>query len=250
VTEVRKQVGPDFILGIRISARDSNYLPVNLRLSLHRPLSEYLYGNGIEEHLQYAMWLKDLGADYFLVTNGFGFTNPKDQPGAFPIDEVRMFFNSNRHLSAKANFRASLLNVIPKPILKTLFGVGWTYREGANLEDAREFRRRTGVPVIANGGFQHRSAVEDAIASGGCDLVAMARALLANPDLPKLFAEGVEAPERPCTYCNRCPVRTTMFPLGCYEPARFDSTAEMEAQILEWSGQPNAPVVEEATSSA
>jgi 2,4-dienoyl-CoA reductase-like NADH-dependent reductase (Old Yellow Enzyme family) len=250
MTAVRSQVGADYVVGVRISARDANAIPLNVRLPIRFPLREFFRGNGLEEYLTYATWLKDLGVDYLHVSNGFGFVNPLENPGGFPVDEVRMFFNSNRHLSAKANVRAAILNLIPRPILKSVFGAGWTYREGNNLEDARAFKLRTGLPVIANGGFQHRSAVEGALSSGSCDFVSMARALLANPDLPKLFEDGVEGPERPCTYCNRCAVRTTMFPLGCYEPARFASTAEMEAQILEWSGQPNAPAVEETSSSA
>ncbi|MGI8777772.1 MAG: hypothetical protein ACR2LJ_10425 [Acidimicrobiales bacterium] len=81
--------------------------------------------------------------------------------------------------------------------------------------------------------------IESALTSGGCDLVSMARPLLANPDLPRLFAEGVEAPERSGTFCNRCAIRTTLFPLGCYEPLRFDSQGAMEAQILDWSARPD-----------
>ncbi len=55
---------------------------------------------------------------------------------------------------------------------------------------------------------------------------------------PGVFRGGREAPERPCTFCNRCALRTTLFPVGCHEPKRFDSTADMEAQILALSGRP------------
>ena len=239
MTEVRRQVGPDFLVGVRISARDYNYLPVNLRLPPSRPISRYLFGNGIETYLTYGKWLKDLGVGYLHVTNGFGFINPHEQPGDFPLDEIRLFVNSTRHLSAKSAVRATLLNVIPKSVLKRITAVGWRYEEALNLPDARRFRQEIGLPIIANGGFQHRSVVEDALASGGCDLVSMARPLLANPHLPELFRAGEEEPERPCTFCNRCSVRTTLFPLGCYDPSRFESQAEMEAQILNWSARPD-----------
>ena len=89
--------------------------------------------------------------------------------------------------------------------------------------------------VIANGGFQQRSFIEDALTSGSCDLVSMARPLLANVDLLERFRAGADLPDRPCTFCNRCAVRTTAFPLGCYEPTRFDSHEEMEEQIMAWS---------------
>ena len=122
--------------------------------------------------------------------------------------------------------------------LRSLFGAGWRYRRGVNLEDARRFRQEVGLPVIANGGFQERSFIEQALTSDSCDMVSMARPLLANPDLPELFRKGQETPNKPCTFCNRCAVLTTIFPLGCYEPARFDSSEEMEARILALSEDP------------
>ena len=60
----------------------------------------------------------------------------------------------------------------------------------------------------------------------------MARTLLANPDLPNLFAEGRNKAERPCTYCNRCLLEVLDNPLGCYEPQRYDSHEEMIADIM------------------
>ena len=238
VTEARRQVGDDFLLGLRISANDYTPHPVNLRLPLSRPLRHHLSGNGLDAYLTYGRWLKELGVDYLLITNGFGFTNAKDQPGDFPLDEVKMFMNSTRHLSAKAAVRASLLNALPRPLAKKVLGLGWTYQEAANLADARTFKQRLGLAVIANGGFQHRSVVQSALDSGSCDLVSMARSLLANPDLPRMFEAGQEEPDRPCTFCNRCAIRTTLFPVGCYEPRRYDSQEEMEEQILSLSGRP------------
>ncbi len=63
----------------------------------------------------------------------------------------------------------------------------------------------------------------------------MARALIANPDLVNRFAAGERAPPKPCTHCNRCAGRTATSPLGRYEPKRFASLREMEAQIYGWS---------------
>ena len=234
VTAIRSAVGRDFLFGIRLSARDFNYTPLNVRLPLARPLRNWWFGNDIDTTLAYGHRLKDLGVDYLHVSNGFGFINPKESPGSFPAEEIRAFFNSTRHLSAKAAARSTLLNLMPASLRRAL-GVGWHTRPGANLADAARFRREVGLPVMANGGFQQRSLVERALASGGCDLVSMARPLLANPDLPEVFRAGRELPERPCTFCNRCALRTTIAPLGCYEPSRFDSRDDMERQILAWS---------------
>jgi 2,4-dienoyl-CoA reductase-like NADH-dependent reductase (Old Yellow Enzyme family) len=234
VEAVRAEVGRDFLFGVRLSAQDFNYLPVNVRWPPTWPLRNWWFGNGLDVTLQYGRWLRDLGVDYLHVSNGFGFPNPKENPGSLPAEEIRLFFNSTRHLGAKAAARSTLLNTVPERMMVRLAGAGWGYRRGVNLPDARTFRREVGLPVIANGGFQRRSFIEDALAGGSCDLISMARPLLANPDLAEQFRAGVEVPDRPCTFCNRCAVRTTILPLGCYEPTRFSSREEMERQIVEW----------------
>ena len=89
--------------------------------------------------------------------------------------------------------------------------------------------------MIANGGFQRRQTIEGALRDGKCDLVAMARALIANPDLVRQFEAGRSEPEVPCTYCNRCAARTATSPLGCYEPARFANYPAMQEQIMAWN---------------
>ena len=238
VRAIREAVGRDFLFGVRISARDFNYLPLNLRWPVAAPLRNWWFGNDIDVTLDYGRRLKELGVDYLHVSNGYGFINPKENPGEFPLDEIRVFFNSTRHLGWKAAARSMLLNALPGPVRRAT-GVGWKVEPGANMADAATFRREVGLPVIANGGFQRRSLVERALTSGSCDLVSMARPLLANPELPELFREGRELPDRPCTFCNRCALRTTTGPLGCYEPRRFGSQDEMEQQILAWSS-PNS----------
>ena len=128
-----------------------------------------------------------------------------------------------------------LLNLLPRFIGNPLLNLGWGFKPAANLEDARRFRAEVGLPIIANGGFQQRSLIDAALNSQGCDLVSMARPLLANPDLIQQFKDGADEPKNPCTFCNKCTVRTTLYPLGCYDRSRFSSDQEMEANILAWS---------------
>lgn len=238
VTAIRATVGRDFLFGVRLSAEDFNYLPLDLRLPLVFPLGHYFRGNGLPETLYYGQRLAALGVDYLHISAGFGFINPKESPGAWPVDEYRQYANTIRHLSTKANLRAFLLNSLPKPLVRAIFGWGWHFVPAANADYARQFREQTGLPVIANGGFQRRNEIEAALEGGHCDLVSMARPLLANPNLVRLFEAGVDGPERPCTHCNRCSVATGVQPLGCYDRSRFASPEAMEAQILWWSGGP------------
>lgn len=235
ITETKKRIGNDFPIGIRMSSGDYNYLPLNVRLPIRFPLKHWYFGNTIKEYLYYAKKLKALGIDYLHIDMGYGFINPKGNPGAFPLHEMKMFYNSNRHLSAKAWIRASLLNIIPEFILNPVTNIGWKYVPGISADYSKLIKEETGLPVIANGGFQEMNFIEQTLQSGKADMVAMARPLLANVNLVNLFKQGVNLPEKPCTHCNRCPARTPGFPLGCYDISRFNSQDEMEAQIMEWS---------------
>jgi len=63
VTAVREAVGHDYLFGVRLSANDFNYLPINLRWPPVRPLRHYWFGNTIKENLKYARQLKELGVN-------------------------------------------------------------------------------------------------------------------------------------------------------------------------------------------
>jgi len=258
ITEsIRRRVGKDYLVGMRISANDYTHLPMNLRW----PISSYWNGNTLQDTIQIGKWLKELGVDYLHVSNGFGFINPKENPGEFPLDAVRQFCNSARHLSFKAWLRSVLLNTP----LGLLTKIGWEKPPQGpdagpppNLSDAKVLKEQVGLPVFSNGGFHRRHQIANALAAGACDMVSMARPLLANPDLPLLFRNGLDGPEQEtlplpfqnqrsdCTFCNRCAVFTTIYPVGCYDITRFQNHADqslnmedMESQIREWAGEPN-----------
>src|SRR5207253_6416652 len=139
------------------------------------------------------------------------------------------------------------LNLLPRPLAAAIFGAGWKYRPAANVDYAQIFKATVGLPVIGNGGFERRDHMEAALNDGKCDMIAVARALLANPDLLNQFRNGVNEPARPCTHCNRCSVGTGVLPVGCFDRTRFDSQSEMEAQVYWWSG---GPVEGETTAPA
>ncbi|WP_327120250.1 NAD(P)-binding protein [Nocardia sp. NBC_01730] len=67
-----------------------------------------------------------------------------------------------------------------------------------------DLRARIGaaVPVIAVGRIRTADDAERALSEGCCDLVAMGRALIADPDLPRKARSGGEV--RRCLYCNLC----------------------------------------------
>ena len=236
VNAVREAVGGNFLFGVRLSAADYNYLPIlKFRWPPVWPPGNWLCGNRLQTNLQYGAWLKELGVDYLHIDSGFGFINPKGSPGEYPIEGLRRFSNSVRHLSAKAWARATLLNLIPDGVARAVLGFGWKYVPAPNASFAQAFRKKLDMPVICNGGFQDRELIEGTLESGACDLIAIGRPLLANPDLIARFARN-EKPEKPCTWCSRCCTYTTVLPLGCYDVSRFDGSNDaMQAQILRYS---------------
>jgi 2,4-dienoyl-CoA reductase (NADPH2) len=230
---VREKVGPDYLVGVRLSACDSNAQPA--LLALGRWPSPFLFGgNDAAQMIRYARQLG--GVDYLHVVAGYGFPNPRDVPGAFPFEEIRMFFDSVRHLSTKAGLRAAAAHLLPREVGHWVFNLGWS-RSHSSLELAANIKRSLpDMTVVTNGGYQDRASINAALER--CDMVSMARALIATPDLVRGYFEhdrDVPQAER-CTQCNRCVGRTTTSPLGCYEPKRFGGSYEaMFAQILEWN---------------
>jgi 2,4-dienoyl-CoA reductase (NADPH2) len=237
VKAVRSKIGKDFLLGVRLSASDYNYLPIQnfiFRAPWVFPLRYHFRGNDEIETLEYGKKLKRLGVDYLHIVSGYGFINPRGNPGSFPFEEIKLLLNATRHLSFKAAARATLINCLPSVLARPLFSIGWRYKEGINLGYAERFKREVQLPVISNGGFQHGSTIEAALRDGKCDFVSMARALIADPDLVKVLRGDVK-PRKACTFCNRCCARTATSPLGCYEPKRFLNREIMQRQIMTWN---------------
>ena len=103
--------------------------------------------------------------------------------------------------------------------------------EGVSIDQCRVIKQAVKIPVISTGGYQTASYIREIISNGSCDGVSIARALIANNDLPKQWEAGRDLPAVPCTHCNKCLLNAPKNPLGCYEPDRF--RGDYEAMIDE-----------------
>ena len=224
VAAIRKRVGPDFHLQAKISATENANALV---------LGESR-GNTVEDAVQVSKWLEAAGVDAIHVSSGAFFPHPRNPAGDLPIDVFLSTYDSMISSGTKT-FRNFLL--LRNPVSAQLFRHQWLKArgdviEGLNLADANAIKQAVGIPVLCTGGFQTAPVIREAIESGKCDAVTIARPLIANNNLPHDFAAGKDRPDKPCTYCNRCLVHAVENPLGCYEPERFESREAMIHEIM------------------
>jgi 2,4-dienoyl-CoA reductase-like NADH-dependent reductase (Old Yellow Enzyme family) len=91
----------------------------------------------------------------------------------------------------------------PTLIPESRLGIRTPEQEGYFLEGAREIKHRVDIPVIAVGGFRSFARVEELLAAGDADLVALSRPLIRQPDLPRLWLEGA-SDRADCLSCSGC----------------------------------------------
>jgi 2,4-dienoyl-CoA reductase (NADPH2) len=220
---VREAVGEDFHVQVKISAteRADAFLPWLGR------------GNTIAESVRVCRWLEEAGADAIHVSAGSTFPHPLNPAGGLPLREVRDNYDGLISSGVHA-FRNYLL--YRTPLVNRIMQRRWERPaesvEGANLADARAIREALSIPVLCTGGFQTASVVREALASGACDAVTIARPLVANPDLLALWRAGHDRPPRPCSYCNLCLYNLLEHPLACYDERRFESREAMLAEAF------------------
>jgi 2,4-dienoyl-CoA reductase (NADPH2) len=89
---------------------------------------------------------------------------------------------------------------------------GPEYQPGYNLAAARAIKQVVDVPVMVVGQNMDPAFAESILADGSVDVVAMGRALLADPELPRKAREGRLAEINACTLCQGCvDIMTTEF---------------------------------------
>ncbi|RAU93615.1 NADH:flavin oxidoreductase [Mycolicibacter senuensis] len=147
-------------------------------------------GISLDESLTTAKWLQDDGGlDALELTAGSSLVNPMYLfRGHAPVKEFA--------------------NVFPPPLRWGMRMTGkkflreYPYHDAYLLDDARLFRAELSLPLILLGGITNRETMDQAMAEG-FEFVAMARALLAEPDLVnRIAAEPATVSE--CIHCNQC----------------------------------------------
>jgi 2,4-dienoyl-CoA reductase-like NADH-dependent reductase (Old Yellow Enzyme family) len=227
---VRAEVGRDFFVSMKLSGRDEHN-------AFTAPFVRRV-GNTIDDTMQLSRWLADGGLDAIHVSQGDSFPHPLVPAGLLPADDSRYSLAGLYYEGTRVPFTFFLMQFA---VFRRIFEWNWGRRmpfkkngrlipekiEGMNQDDAAAIRKASGLPVFCVGGWQTASRIRHALQAGHCDVVSIARGLLANPDMVQRFAQGHDTPERPCTYCNKCLVNALLQPLACWEESRFASRDQM-----------------------
>jgi 2,4-dienoyl-CoA reductase (NADPH2) len=112
------------------------------------------------------------------------------------------------------------------PIIQTDVPQGaWAYL-------AENVKRAVNIPVAAGTQIQDVLIAERVLAHGKADLVYMARALLADPELPNKAKEGRISDIRPCMNCCRCIEASDAPPVYCSVNARLGREWEYPTETI------------------
>lgn len=243
IRAIRRDAGDEFHLQLKTNAWDYNDALYPWRRR----------GNTLEDAIKICKLSRDEGVDALHISSGSLFPHPRNPPGDFSHRAAVSYYDrmANAGVRARLNYK-----VFRNRLFGPLFSWWWNLRrgipydkisEGINLADATTIKREVSLPVVVTGGFQDAAVIRSAIASGQVHAVSIARPLIANRDLPKLFAAGLDwsdqeriekengtwplASKHRCSYCNLCLLNDLENPLGCYDLNRFDSYDEMVEQV-------------------
>lgn len=148
-------------------------------------------GITVDEALTTARWLQDDGGlDAIELTAGSSLVNPMYLfRGDAPVKEFAAAFKPPLRWGIRMTGHR--------------FFREYPYLDAYLLREARLFRAELTIPLILLGGITNRTTMDLAMAEG-FEFVAMARALLAEPDLVnRIAAEGSQV-RSACTHCNQC----------------------------------------------
>ncbi|WP_420475535.1 hypothetical protein [Noviherbaspirillum sp. ST9] len=114
---------------------------------------------------------------------------------------------------------------LSKGILAALSNRLWPHSEGFNLGYAEQFKRALKIPVICVGGFTGPDAMAEAINTGQCDAVSIARAMIADPYLVRHIRRQEIGPQ--CRFCNACLAHVGARAVDCSHPEVVTERAAM-----------------------
>jgi 2,4-dienoyl-CoA reductase-like NADH-dependent reductase (Old Yellow Enzyme family) len=174
VRAVREETGPDFVVGCRFLGSEDILGDDGV-----------MRGNTLADAQEIAVALARAGLDVLSVSRGGKFEDAR-QP---PVGEAMYPYTG--HSGAVCIPRARR----DPPAVNTFLADG-----------IRRAVRSAGlsIPVVTAGKIHTFEQAEAILREERADLVGMARALLADPDLPRKWQAGLDSESRACVFCPYC----------------------------------------------
>jgi 2,4-dienoyl-CoA reductase-like NADH-dependent reductase (Old Yellow Enzyme family) len=119
-------------------------------------------GFAFEDSLQVAQWLQQAGVDLLEISGG-----TYEQPKLLGLAGLEA--EEDQHVA-----RSTLM------------------REAYFVDFALAMREKVSMPLMVTGGFRRRDAMEEALASGGADIIGLGRPMCVDPDAPARLLAGAE----------------------------------------------------------
>jgi 2,4-dienoyl-CoA reductase-like NADH-dependent reductase (Old Yellow Enzyme family) len=164
---VRREVGDNYPLGVRINGEDFT-----------------IKGTTLLQSTRIARKFAELGAGYISVSAGSRFEDAPAPPPNTPLDPMSGY--SGHRMSPDWWF----------PDMTHVY----------LAEAIRQYVRDAGfeVPVVTAGKIRTPTQAEQILAEGKADIIGLCRAILCDPDFPKKAKEGQAKDIVQCTACNWC----------------------------------------------
>ena len=174
VAAVREEVGPAFLVGCRYLGSE-DILGEDGRIG----------GNTLEDACAIGVALARAGLDFLSISRGGKFDDarqPEVGHAAYPYTGHSGHTCIPRTKGAAPGENVLLADGIRRAVRDAGFS----------------------VPVVTAGKIYRRAQAEEILRQGRADVIGMARALLADPDLPRKWLAGREGDVTECVFCPYC----------------------------------------------
>lgn len=155
-----------------------------------------------EEGIETARVIEGSGADALVVSGGFVSKAPMYvMRGSMPVEVMAHFI--------KEPFTKFFVRLLGNKLIKPE-----VFKEGYFIEDAMRIQQAVKIPVVLVGGMNSMQTIDEAM-SRGFEFIAMARALIQQPDFVNRLRDETIAKSN-CTVCNYCVAKMYSGTMSCY----------------------------------
>jgi len=176
-------------------------------------------GMEVDEAIQVALRLEELGAHCLVLSGGFVSKAPMYvMRGAMPVHVLTDFMPWRRYWWLKIG-----MEICGKPMCRS-----FPYREAFFYEDAIKFRKTLKMPLAFVGGLDSLETINKVLDSG-FEFVEFARALVRDTDFINKLREGT-CTRSECEHSNYCVASIWNLKMDCHKNCTLSRRIEKELQ--------------------